>query len=155
MKKKMVIRVLFITLLMVLTAGIPLFSAQLLSDHDGDNTRPFDSPPSSTGDKDTVPPSITITFAGNQLDRGGPYYIPPLEDGSVSLDGYFTNDSRQSENSLVINCLVTDIDGVNTVWLQWLNETKWTNWTYKFRRIIGDNWQFNTLGQIKTAAGYR
>jgi len=68
--------------------------------------------------------AITINFAGNLSDWGGPYYMPPdcLYDSSpITLvdhkitswrEGYYTNSSEQSENWIYINCSVTDADFV-------------------------------------------
>lgn len=93
-------------------------------------------------EEDHTPPSITINFAGNLTDSGGPYWKPPGESTILDIgsqgnwrNGYYTNDSKQHENYIYINLTITDAGtGVNNnqVWLQWLNETSWTNWTYNF-----------------------
>ena len=106
---------------------------------------------------DTTPPDIIINYAGNLGDKGGPYWRPPGE--SVQLtgawsDGYYANDSRQSEDWIYINCTITDTTGVGDVWLNWLNETTWTNYTYPFSNTAGDYWEINTSSHFSTAGGY-
>jgi hypothetical protein len=109
--------------------------------------------------------NITINFAGNLSDKGGPYWRPPGE--SVALagpweKGYYTNDSRQQENWMYINVSVTRpsgsgseyiMFGISKVWLQWLNDTAWINWTYNFSEK-GAFWEFNTSGIISTQEGH-
>ena len=106
------------------------------------------------GNGDT--PSITINFVGNRSDQGGPYWRPsdesiPLQ--GIFYDGYYTNDSRQQEDWMYINLTVSDDDGIDHVWLQWLNETTWTNYTYEFMNTGGDYWELNTSGLIPTRQG--
>lgn len=112
---------------------------------------------------DTTKPTITINFAGNLSDSGGPYWRSPGE--SIQLtgvwsDGYYTNDSRQHEDWIYINLTVNDTEWdlngepVNNVWLQWINGTTYTNWTYAFANTAGDYWEYNTSGNIQTCKGY-
>jgi len=102
--------------------------------------------------------TMWINFAGNLSDIGGPWYRPPKDDGvqltGIWSDGYYTNDSRQQEDWIYINITVTDIDGVDEVWLHWLNETTWTNNSYQFVNTVGDYWEYNTSGNIQTCGGY-
>jgi hypothetical protein len=106
--------------------------------------------------------SIIINFVGNLGDKGGPYWRPLGE--TVNLtgpweNGYYTNDSRQHENWIYINVTVTQPPelgnqyNVSHVWLQWLNRTTWTNWTYAFSHT-GAYWVYNTSGHIQTHEGY-
>jgi hypothetical protein len=112
-----------------------------------------------------LPLSITINFAGNLSDKGGPYWQPPGENiqlDGVWSDGYYTNDSRQQEDWIFINLSVLHPTGasnqytasnVSHVWLQWLNDTIWTNWSYEFKQA-GNYWEYNTSGFISTQEGY-
>lgn len=96
-------------------------------------------------------PIINITFAGNLSEKGGPYDVPYTFGGSLLADaGYYANDSMQSENWIYINCSVNDTDGVDGVWLHWLNGTIWTNDTYQFINTQGNYWEFNTSNNITT-----
>ena len=104
--------------------------------------------------RDSTPPVITINYAGNLSDSGGPYYIPPAESGIHTENGYYTNDSRQSEDWIYINLTVTDAYGVSHVWLQWLNETTWTNYTYEFTNQTGAYFDINTTNNFTVAEGY-
>jgi hypothetical protein len=106
---------------------------------------------------DTTPPAITINFAGNLGDLGGPYWRPPLEYTpltSIWKEGYYTNNSRQIEDWIYINLTVTDDRGVDEVWLHWKNGTTWVNHSYQFVNAGADSWEFNSSGNIPTAAGY-
>lgn len=107
---------------------------------------------------DTTPPEIIINFAGNLSDSGGPYWRPPGESTQLTgvwSDGYYTNNSRQSEDWIHINITANDSESsVTDVWLQWLNETTWTNWTYAFANTVGEYWEYNTSGNIQTCEGY-
>ena len=101
--------------------------------------------------EDGYGPSVTINFAGNLSDSGGPYWRPPGESVQLSgvwFDGYYTNNSRQSESWIYINLTVSDTDGVDEVWLHWLNETTWTNDSYEFINTAGDYWEFNSNENI-------
>jgi len=73
--------------------------------------------------EDTTPPSITITFAGNSSDDGGPLYQPPLEATTTADDGYYTNSSYQHEGYINIVATITDDSGLDSVYLHWVNET--------------------------------
>ena len=64
-------------------------------------------------------PSITINFAGNLSDTGGPKYQPPGETIQLSgdfSDGYYTNNSRQHEDWIYINCTITNATEVKLNW---------------------------------------
>lgn len=109
------------------------------------------------------PPIITIDFAGNLGDSGGPYWRPPSENVQLTgawSDGYYTNDSRQSEDWLYIHCTITSGVGIDTrnIWVNWLNETTWTNWTYLLQATGSPNsFYFNTSempSPIPMACGY-
>lgn len=112
-----------------------------------------------------LPLAITINFVGNLSDRGGPYWQPPAENvqlAGVWSDGYYTNDSRQHEDWIYINLSVLHPTGasnqytssnISHVWLQWLNDTTWTNWSYEFKQA-GNYWEYNTSDFIITHAGY-
>ena len=101
-----------------------------------------------------TPPSIIINFAGNLSNSGGPYYLPPAESPPHAEDGYYTNDSRQSEGWIYVNVTASDTHGVNYVWLNWLNETTWTNYTYEFTNRTGGYFDINTSNNFSTAEGY-
>ena len=108
-----------------------------------------------TGDTlEPEPPTIIINFAGNLSDSGGPYWRPPGESTQLTgiwSDGYYTNASMQHEDWIYINCTITN---ATTVYLDWLNETTWTNGTYSLSNTVGDYWEINTSGVIQTCAGY-
>jgi hypothetical protein len=111
-----------------------------------------------------LPLSITINFAGNLSDKGGPHWRPPgetVELTGIWSDGYYTNDSRQHEDWIYINLSVLHPTGasnqytasnVSHVWLQWLNGTTWTNWNYEFEQA-GNYWEYNTSDFITTHTG--
>lgn len=110
---------------------------------------------------DTAYPAVVINFAGNLSDGGGPYWRPPGESDVLDeagegdfRNGYYTNDSRQHEDWMYINCTVTDDVGVSEVWLNWLNGTTWTNWTYEPINTDGSYYEYNTSGNIQVATGY-
>jgi hypothetical protein len=110
----------------------------------------------SSTETDITPPKITINFAGNLSDRGGPYWRPPEESDplmGVWSDGYYTNDSRQQENWIYINLTVTDDTEVGEVWLHWKNETVWINQSYQLSNMGGDFWEFNSSGNITPIEG--
>jgi len=96
---------------------------------------------------DTTPPSITINYAGNLGDSGGPLYIPPNEDGTEASDGYYTNDSYQSETFIYINCTVTDDTEVSSVYLHLydVNTSTWDN-SSSLTNSGGNYWEINKTG---------
>jgi len=114
---------------------------------------------------DTTPPTVAINFAGNLGDDGGPYYRPPGESDildevgeGVWRDGYYANNSYQSEDWIYINITATDAQSaVTNVWLNWANRTgttnTWTNLTYAFTQR-GAYWDYNTSGFITTSPLY-
>ena len=117
---------------------------------------------STVSAKDTTPPVVTINFAGNLGDTGGPYWQPPGETTPLTgafANGYYTNNSRQREQWMYVNLTVTDPESTVThVWLQWLNATGtskvWTNYTYAFAHGSENYWTMNTSTQgIATQAG--
>jgi len=100
--------------------------------------------------EDATPPAITINFAGNHGDLGGPYWLPPDETTALSgtnLEGYYTNDSYQNENFIYINLTVTDAVAVNSVKLHWYNYSanSWLN-TTSFVHGSGNYWALNKTG---------
>jgi hypothetical protein len=109
------------------------------------------------GGNDYDPPIVIINFAGNLGDKGGPIWRPPDEGIPLSgywKEGYYTNDSRQSENWIYISLTVIDVSEIDVVWLQWLNETTWTNWTYEFINVEGDYFEINTSSFFQTSPGF-
>jgi len=122
--------------------------------YDSDPNNYTDTPPS-------LPPSITVNFAGNLGDLGGPYYRPPSETDVLDeesegewREGYYTTASRQKEDWIYINCTIESPSEITHVWLNWLNETTWTNWTYELTHTTGPYWEINTSGIIDVAPGY-
>jgi len=128
------------------------------------------SPPSlSFGDEvsiwDTTAPTIIINFVGNFSDAGGPYCRPPNESPQLTgvfSDGYYTNDSRQSEEYMYINLSVngTEIDP-DTVTLHWYNQSSgWTNDSYHFAKggTTGEDneyyYTFNSSGSFTVGPGH-
>jgi hypothetical protein len=114
--------------------------------------------------QDNTPPTITLNFAGNTGDLGGPYYRPPgetwkLTNNTAWAKGYYTTNSKQSEAWIYINLTVNDAQSsVTNVWLQWLNVTGttsiWTNYSYAFTQKAGNYWMINTSAtSIQTKAG--
>jgi len=102
---------------------------------------------------ETTPPSIDLLdFAGNPDDSGGPHYLPGTS--TAAPDGYYTNDSHQEEDWILIQCTVTDDAGVLEVWLQWLNETSWTNDTYQLTNTGGDSYEINMSADITSDYKY-
>jgi hypothetical protein len=101
-------------------------------------------------------PTVTINFAGNLGDEGGPYWNPTEGDGETTqltgtwLNGYYTNSSLQKEDWIYINCTITD---ASTVKLHWLNETSWDNST-SLTNTGGNYWEVNTSGNISTSSGF-
>ena len=118
--------------------------------------------PSSEMNSTSILPEITITFAGNPLDSGGPYWAvcwedPPYFFGELGIEaskGYYTNNSKQLEDWILIQVSVTpgtyDID---SVWLHWLNITTWTNQTYEFTHLHDTIWEFQSQGIITPTVG--
>ena len=105
------------------------------------------------------PPDITLNFAGNLSDSGGPYYRPHGESTQLSgvwSDGYYANSSWQHEDWMYINTTITDAEGVANVWMQWYNQTSdtWTNYTYALANTVGDYWDYNTSGNILVSSGH-
>ena len=99
-------------------------------------------------------PSVAINFAGNLSDKGGPYWQPPNETTQLTgiwSDGYYTTGSKQSEDWIYINCTITD---VTDVYLDWLNESTWTNGTYTLTNTDNNYWDINTSNTITTCEGY-
>jgi len=99
-------------------------------------------------------PSVTINFAGNLSDKGGPYWQPPNETTQLTgiwSNGYYTTQSKQHEDWIYINCTITD---VTDVYLDWLNETIWTNGTYTLSNTGDDYWDINTSSVITTYEGF-
>ena len=100
---------------------------------------------------------ITINFAGNPSDAGGPYWQPPTE--SIKLkgkfsNGYYTNDSSQQEDWIYINLTITDNEStINQVWLHWLEDKTWTNTSYQFTNTHANFWEINTSEIITTKPG--
>ena len=103
------------------------------------------------------PPTVIINFAGNLSGIGGPYYRPPsisVPLAGIWSDGYYTNDSYQKEGYIYIHSTITDTQGVDEVWLHWLNGTTWINDSYEFVNTGGNYYEFNTSGNITTGEGY-
>jgi hypothetical protein len=93
------------------------------------------------------PPTITINFAGNPNDHGGPYYQPPGESTQLTgafAEGYYTNDSMQVEDWIFINISIASDSTVDFVWLNWIEGGDFNNWTFAFQKA-GDsgNWIIN------------
>ena len=74
------------------------------------------------GQSAATPPTIKILFAGNPDDVGGPYWLPPYESAEYGLadDGYYTDDSKQSEDWIQIRVEATDQHPIASVRLSWL-----------------------------------
>lgn len=101
---------------------------------------------------DVTSPVITINFAGNHSDRGGPYYRPEGESTALSganLNGYYTNNSYQNESWMYINTTITDNVGVQYTRLHWHNETtgSWYNTTGLIKRNT-NYYDYNTSVNI-------
>ena len=101
--------------------------------------------------------TMTINFAGNLSDSGGPYWRPPGE--SVALagdwsDGYYTNDSRQQEDWIYINLTIPG-NMIDSVKLHWYNQSSdaWDNAT-DFVNSADSYWELNTSGNIQTSGGH-
>ena len=113
-----------------------------------------------TTTSDSSPPEITINFAGNPNDIGGPYFIPGKENlssnGPYCPDGYYADGSMQQEDWIFINCTVSDPGGVDNVVLCWYNATTntWDNST-SFTNVNGDYWEVNTSGNIVITSGHK
>ncbi|MFH1101974.1 MAG: thrombospondin type 3 repeat-containing protein [Methanobacteriota archaeon] len=111
--------------------------------------------------QDNTPPIITINFAGNTNEKGGPYYIPPLEynGGILCPNGYYTNDSHQHEQWMFINITVNGTGSEPTVpqllWCQRIDDVlMWNTTLWTFRRTGSTGkpyeyyYEFNTKGNI-------
>lgn len=106
---------------------------------------------------ESLDPNVVINFAGNLDESGGPAF----SDTGCSInadEGYYTNMSMQEEGWMYINCTITDnghagIDDA-AVWLNWKNDSTWTNWTYLLANKTGGYYEINTSGNISTAEGF-
>lgn len=141
------------------------FTNPFLNDTDGDSVTDYyeymrGTDPNNYTDFsfDTTPPVITVNYAGNLSDSGGPLWRPPSESVGLTGDfanGYYVNDSMQSEDYIYVNVTAVDAESdVDNVWLQWMNETTWTNWTYALVNTNGDYWDINTSGLFSTQEGH-
>ena len=104
---------------------------------------------------------VVLNFAGNLGNSGGPYWNPTNGTGeSLQLtgdfsDGYYANDSRQSEDWIYVNVSVLGAITPTNVYLNWLNDTDWTNDTYTFTDRGNGYWDINTSGTITNiTSGY-
>jgi hypothetical protein len=107
---------------------------------------------------DVIPPVITINFAGNLSDRGGPAHR--MGDPNHMLpNGYYSNDSRQTEDWIYINVSVngtgSDPNSVRLHWCQRSGQTfTWDNSTWSFVRTGPTGkpntfyYEFNSKGNI-------
>ena len=136
MKKKKGNKLVFIIVLTLIISMFPMISINVRADAFG--------------------PTITINFAGNLSDLGGPYWRPSGESTALAGDwsnGYYTNGSRQHEDWIYINCTVYDSpDGVDKVQLRWYNDSVLIG-MYNFSNLLGDYWEINTSGLFATEAG--
>jgi hypothetical protein len=83
-------------------------------------------------------PIIVIMYAGNESDWGGSFYIPSLENDTDTLcqepycpHGYFTNNSKQIENTITVKANITNNESSDTIEVCYYNYDKsgWTNKT--------------------------
>ncbi|MFW6120657.1 MAG: hypothetical protein ACOC80_07120, partial [Petrotogales bacterium] len=98
---------------------------------------------------DDTPPDITINFAGNLGDQGGPYWRPPGESTQLSgvwKHGYYANSSLQTEDFIYINTTITDDSNIDTVYLNLYTLNSWENWTHTLINSGGDFYEFNSSG---------
>ncbi|MFH1101868.1 MAG: right-handed parallel beta-helix repeat-containing protein [Methanobacteriota archaeon] len=102
-------------------------------------------------------PNISIDYAGNLSDDGGPYWRPPGEidrldepGEGVWRNGYYANDSEQHEEWIYIHATVADADGVDAVLLHWFDRMTgvWENDSYQLQYVDGDSWEINTSDLI-------
>ncbi|MBI5433389.1 MAG: hypothetical protein HZA52_11225 [Planctomycetes bacterium] len=89
----------------------------------------FLADPASLAASATIPgqqPTITIAFAGNRADDGGPYWRPPGESTPLADDGYYVDGSKQVEDWMEIEVDAVDPDqpsnplAIQSVKLRWL-----------------------------------
>jgi hypothetical protein len=97
-------------------------------------------------------PSISLNFAGNPSDNGGPYYLPGTS--TPAPEGYYTNASYQQEKWLYINSTAIDDIGIEKVWLHWLNGTQWANNTYQLIHTTGNFYEINMSAGIGPGSKY-
>lgn len=109
---------------------------------------------------DATIPEIIINFAGNLSDSGGPYWQPPGESVALSgvwSDGYYTNDSRQSENFTYINITINEPESdLTSVYLNWYNQSSdsWIYDTYSFSNMTGGFWEISTSEHFDVFSGH-
>ena len=101
-------------------------------------------------------PNITINFAGNLTQKGGPYWRPPGESVALSRTGYFTNSSYQYGRYMNLNVTVNGTatsSPIHSVFLHWYNQTSnsWANATGFVRS--GGYWTLNTSGFLVVHSG--
>ena len=101
---------------------------------------------------DTMSPTISLNFAGNPSDSGGPYYLPGTN--TPAPEGYYTNASYQKEKWIQIKCTATDNVGIEKVWLHWRNGTQWTNNTYQLTHTTGNYYEINMSTNIAPGPKY-
>jgi len=110
-----------------------------------------------------VPPVITINFAGNLTEQGGPAYRIGDHDHLLP-NGYYTNDSRQQEHWIYINITVNGTgSNPNIVALHWCQQsgliTTWNNNTWLFIQTGTTGkpyefyYEFNSKGNISIQGG--
>lgn len=107
---------------------------------------------------DVIPPTCSINFAGNPGDVGSPYYIPPAESGTLATDGYYANNSYQTESFINMNITVEDTGcDIDDVKLHLYDATSdsWSN-TSDFVQggITGDGY-FYTLNKTGLTSNHK
>jgi len=102
--------------------------------------------------KDNTPPTLSLNFAGNPSDSGGPYYLPGTN--TPAPEGYYTNASYQKEKWIQIKCTATDNVGMDKVWFHWRNSSQWTNNTYQLTHTTGDYYEINMSTNIAPGPKY-
>ena len=102
--------------------------------------------------KDNTPPTLSLNFAGNPSDSGGPYYLPGTN--TPAPEGYYTNASYQKEKWIQIKCTATDNVGIEKVWLHWRNGSQWTNNTYQLTHTTGNYYEINMSTNIAPGPKY-